>query len=71
MNKWAEILIGLILVIGSILIAWYSGVMQWNWLGISWDFRHAAWITLKGGIFWGVFFIGLLFLLLGISDLKN
>ena len=71
MNKWVEILVGLILVIGTILIAWFSGVQQWNWLGLSWDFRQAAWVILKGGVAWFVFLIGVLFLLLGISDLKN
>ncbi|MBS3066835.1 hypothetical protein J4205_03340 [Candidatus Pacearchaeota archaeon] len=71
MNKWAEILIGLILVIGMILIAWYSHVQSWTFLGLSWDFGSAAWVTIKGAVIWGVFFLGLLFLLLGISDLKN
>ena len=71
MNKWTEILVGLVLVIGTILVAWYSGANSWTWLGLSWDFRSAAWVVLKGGFAWFVFFVGLLFLLLGISDLKN
>ncbi|NCN99445.1 hypothetical protein COU62_04880 [Candidatus Pacearchaeota archaeon CG10_big_fil_rev_8_21_14_0_10_35_219] len=67
MNKWAEILLGLILVIIPILIAWYSPV--W-WEGF-WDFRYAAWEFLKGGVFWFIVMIGVLFILLGISDLKG
>ncbi len=67
MNKWVEILVGLILVIGTIIVGWYSG----QWFGGFWDIKSAAWIVLKGGIAWFVFFIGLLFLLLGISDLKG
>ncbi len=66
MNKWLELLIGLILVNGIILLAWYS--VEW---GNFWNFRHAAWEFLKGGIFWFVFMIGLLFIVLGISDLKE
>jgi len=71
MNKWAEILIGLILIIATILVGWYSHIGSWAFLGLSWDFGSAAWVTLRGGIFWGVFFLGALFLLLGISDLRN
>ena len=67
MNKWTEILVGLILVIGTIILSWYSGVLG----GEFWNFRSAAWIVFKGGLAWFVFFLGLLFLLLGISDLKN
>ncbi|OIO41218.1 hypothetical protein COU56_05080 [Candidatus Pacearchaeota archaeon CG10_big_fil_rev_8_21_14_0_10_31_9] len=71
MNKWVEILIGLILVLGTILVGWYSHVGSWTLFGLSWDFGSAAWLTLKGVVIWGAFFLGLLFLLLGISDLKN
>jgi len=66
MNKWIELLLGLILVIGAIVTGWYS--VGW---GSFWDFRHAAWIVLKGGFFWFVVMIGLLFILLGISDLRE
>jgi hypothetical protein len=69
MNKWTEILLGLILVIGVILIAFYS--QTWTISGFSLDFWSPAWDFLKGGIFWFVFMIGLLFILLGISDLKG
>lgn len=66
MNKWMEIIIGLILVNGIILFTWYSS----GW-GSFWNFKHAAWEFLKGGIVWFVIMIGILFLLLGISDLKE
>jgi hypothetical protein len=68
MNKWTELLLGLILLIGAILIAFYSQTWVWK---VSWNFWHAAWIFLKGGIFWFIVMIGLLFIMLGISDLKE
>lgn len=60
MNKWLEVLLGLILVIAPIVLA----------------INYAAWGTaaaqfIKGGIIVGVILIGLLFLMLGISDLKG
>ena len=58
-------LFGLILVIGAILIAFYS--QAWG----RWNFFAPAWTVLKGGFFWFVVMIGLLFLMLGISDLKE
>lgn len=67
MNKWLELLLGLILVVGSILVMWYSPV----WWGSFWSFKAAAWDFLKGGVFWFVLGIGALFILLGISDLKE
>ena len=69
MNKWIELLFGLILIIGAILVAWYSG--NWEISGISLNFKSAAWIFFKGGLFWFVLMIGTLLLLLGISDLKD
>lgn len=71
MNKWLEILLGLILIIGMILIAYYSSVNVWTIGGKSLNFWHAGWEFLKGGIFWFVILIGLLFLMLGISDLRE
>jgi len=67
MNKWVELLLGLILVIIPIYIAWYSPI----WWGDIWNFRQASWEFLKGGVFWMVVMIGVLFVLLGISDLKG
>jgi len=66
MNKWAEIIFGLILVLIVIVVAWYSA----SW-GSFWNFRHAAWELLKGTLFWIIFFVGVLLILLGISDLKG
>ncbi|HLD37334.1 MAG TPA: hypothetical protein VJA86_01980 [Candidatus Nanoarchaeia archaeon] len=66
MNKWLEILVGLVLLVGTILLVWYSA----GW-GSFWNFRHAAWEFLKGGLAWLVALIGILFLMLGISDLRD
>ena len=68
MNKWAEILIGLILVIGAIVVAFYS--QGWFWI-VSWNFWSPAWDFFKGGLFWFVLMIGVLFIMLGISDLRD
>lgn len=60
MNKWLELLLGLILIIVPIIAA-----LQY----VAWG---AATLTvLMGGVIIGVVMIGLLFLLLGISDLKG
>ena len=66
MNKWTEIFVGLILVVAAILVWGYS----YSW-GSFWNFKHAAWEFLKGGVFWVVALVGILFILLGISDLKE
>ncbi|MFH1358364.1 MAG: hypothetical protein ABIH37_00580 [archaeon] len=66
MNKWAEILLGLILIIVAVLVWAYS--FEW---GSFWDFGTAAWEFLKGAVIWIVILLGLLFLMLGISDLKG
>ncbi len=65
MNKWSEILLGLILIVVTVLVWGYS--YSWGF----WDFGTAAWEFLKGGVVWFVIMIGLLFLMLGISDLKD
>ncbi len=65
MNKWLEILLGLILVIVPIIIAFYS--QNWG----AWNFWSAAGTVFKGGLFWAIVGIGGLFVLLGISDLKE
>ena len=60
-----EILVGLILVVGAIFVWSYT-------LGAGfWNFGTAAWEFFKGGLVWFVIMIGLLFLMLGISDLKS
>ncbi|MCX8159225.1 MAG: hypothetical protein N3D20_02970 [Candidatus Pacearchaeota archaeon] len=65
MNKWTEILLGLVLVIVPIIVAFYS--QEWG----TWNFWTSAWIVLKGGFFWAIVGIGFLLILLGISDLKG
>jgi hypothetical protein len=66
MNKWIEILLGLILLIGIILFSWYSS----GW-GSFWNFRHSAWEFFKGGIVWIIAILGIILLVLGISDLRE
>jgi len=61
MNKWLELLLGLVLVI--------LAVLGWAFLPGGWG--EAALNFLKGGLVWLVILIGLLFLMLGISDLKE
>ncbi len=61
MNKWLEILIGLIFVV----VAVYAWGMNF------WGFGAAAVSFFKGGLIWMILGIGLIFLLLGISDLKD
>jgi hypothetical protein len=61
MNKWLELLLGLILVVGTIVFALYRPD--------TWGAN--ALIVLEGGLVWFVGLIGLLFLLLGISDLRE
>ena len=71
MNKWVELLLGLIILVGAILVAWSSSIYDWTLFGKSFDFLHAAWILLKGGVFWLAFMIGLFLIILGINDLKD
>ncbi len=66
MNKWAELFIGLLLLIASVFVWGYSS----NW-GEFWNFGSAAWSFLKGGVLWFAIMVGLLFIMLGISDLKG
>jgi len=61
MNKWLEILVGLILVIAPIYV----------WINNFWSMGSAALTFFKGGLIWLVILIGALFLMLGISDLKE
>jgi len=61
MNKFIEILIGLILLVIPI----------YAWITNYWYLGEAALLVLKGGIMWGLILAGILFLVLGISDLKD
>jgi len=68
MNKWTELLFGLILLIAAVLVWAFSP--SWG-NGVFWNFGTAAWEFLKGGVIWFVIMLGLLFIMLGISDLKG
>lgn len=61
MNKILEILVGLILIVAPI----------YAWIVNLGGFGDAALTFLKGGVVWFVLLIGAIFLMLGISDLKN
>jgi len=61
MNKWLSILAGLVLLIAPILVA---GMNYGGW-------GMATLQVIKGGIVLGVIMVGLLLLLLGISELKG
>jgi len=61
MNKWLGLLIGLLLVVVTVYLAGMN----------IWGFRYAAISVFKGMLIWIVFFIGLLLIILGISDLKD
>ena len=50
MNKWIELLVGLILVLGVILVGYYSSVGDWGISGKSLNLWHAAWEFLKGAV---------------------
>ncbi|MBS3070867.1 hypothetical protein J4407_01030 [Candidatus Pacearchaeota archaeon] len=71
MNKWIEILVGLIVVVGVIFIAWASSTYDWTLFGKDFNFLNPAWVFLKGGIFWLLMLIGILLIFLGINDLKD
>jgi hypothetical protein len=61
MNKWIEILFGLIFLNGAIFV----------WLGNYFQFGDAALSFLKGGLVWLVIGVGFILIMLGISDLKD
>ncbi len=61
MNKWLELLIGLIFVTGPVYV-WGMNI---------WGLGDAALNFFKGGLVWFFVMLGLLFLMLGISDLKD
>jgi len=61
MNKWMEILLGLIFLNGAIF----------SWFTNFWKLGDAALTFFKGGLVWVVILVGLIFIILGISDLKD
>lgn len=71
MNKWLELILGLILFTGAILFAWASSAYSWTLLGKDFNLLHSAWIFLKGGLWWFILLIGFLLIILGINDLKD
>jgi len=66
MDKWVELVLGLLVLVGIILFVWSSA--SWS---AFWNFRHAAWEFLKGGVVWLVILIGLVLVVLGINDLRE
>ena len=71
MNKWMELLVGLVLLVAVILLGWASSAYSWTLFGKDLNFLHSAWILLKGGVFWFLVMISLLLILLGINDLRE
>ena len=63
MNKWLKIIIGLIILTGTVLLVFPNMPLA------SWG--KAAWILIKGGITLLAILIGVILIILGISDLKN
>ena len=61
MNKWIELLIGLILLNGAVFV-WCMNFL---------NFGDAALSFLKGGLVWVVILVGLVLIMLGISDLRD
>ena len=61
MNKFAEIILGLILLV----IALYAWVMGFK------GFGSAAFVVLKGTIMWVIILVGAVLVFLGISELKD
>lgn len=61
MNKWLELIIGVIFLIAAV-VAWAYNLAN---LG------EAALNFLKGGLMWIVIILGVVFIALGINDLKE
>lgn len=61
MNKFIEIIIGILFLVIPIYV----------WIVNLWDFGDAAFVFLKGGLVWFLILIGLLLLVLGISELRE
>ncbi len=61
MNKYLEILLGLIILIAGVSL----GVLN------AWGFGYAMLYVLKGGLGWLIILIGLIMLATGISDLRK
>ncbi|MEM4325898.1 MAG: hypothetical protein QXU40_01190 [Candidatus Pacearchaeota archaeon] len=71
MNKWIEIILGLVILVIGVIIAWASSEYSWTIFGKDLNFLHSAWIFLKGGLFWFVIMISIILIIIGINDLKE
>jgi TRAP-type C4-dicarboxylate transport system permease small subunit len=71
MNKWIELILGLIILGATIILAWASSAYSWTLFGKDINFLHAGWIFFKGAIFWFLIFVALILIILGIIDLKE
>ncbi len=60
MNKWVEILLGLVFIVAAVFV----GLSFPSWM-------DSALVVLKGGLLWFVLGIGLILVMLGISELKG
>jgi energy-converting hydrogenase Eha subunit C len=63
MNKWLELIVGLILLVGVIALV-FPGMPLESW-------GNAALTVLKGGLVWIVALVGLILIILGISEIKG
>jgi len=63
MNKWLELILGLILFVGVIALV-FPGMPLEAW-GAS------ALTVLKGGLVWIIALVGLVLIILGISEIKE
>ncbi len=63
MNKWLELILGLVLLVGTIALV-FPGMPLEPW-GVS------ALNFLKGALVWIVALIGLVLIILGISEMKD
>ena len=61
MNKWLELLIGVVFLVIAIVAWGYNFV----------ELGSAALGFLKGGLMWVVIILGIVFIVLGINDLKE
>lgn len=61
MDKFLELLIGLVFLLVPIYV----------WIINLWSVGDAATSFFKGGLVWLLILIGIIFILLGISDLKD
>lgn len=63
MNKWLELIVGLILLVGAVVLV-FPGMPLASW-------GKDALTILKGGLTWIVIISGLVLIILGISELKE